>query len=514
MNTRFKFIIVLFTALALQSTLFAFNYENNARELYDKGKKHCLKQEWQKAVDTFQEFITQYPESQYVDDVQFWHAYSLEKMPNKKYEAFEIFSNLPDDFPDSPWADDAVVHQIQLAEEFAGTGDEVYLVFLRNKLNSGNHGIRYRAAISLGKLGERIALPVLHEMTVDQNLGRLALSLIERLESIEQGEEIPVTDAPERLKRNERGTKRFKLYYSLLRKDDGWTWEELRQFGLWHILEEDEFVEYYGLQSEFDRTQWYENYWAKIGEQQNWSGKELRNEFERRVAYSRSHFGAPAEHAQSNYLRYSYLKKGDFRAPWDARGELYIKYGEPYTRYLHGVFAEHWDYPDYNIDFIVYQYQTNIRRNAICDGPVTNGLYDHDKWRFELDFILNQEFFYNANFESEAFQEYDFEVQTSEQSETGTVTVKYSIPRAAFEPAVLEQKKHLIAAISYSIKDQKNKLTGSDNLRVVPIDDNEDNLTGKIVLNLRPGEYDLKFSIEDLASYKRLDVGKAFTVVN
>jgi hypothetical protein len=254
--------------------------ESDAREMFLDAKEKCIEQQWREAIDLLEELLQKYPTSRYQDDAKFWIAYSLEKIPGSSVDAFFKYSELVNDSPSSPWKDDAIMHQIMLAEQFVRGGQEQYRSFLREKLGTAMSQIRNRAAIALGRLGDRSGLEVLRKLRDDDDLGALAGNLItlldkEPLESIpdtsrsairllyEKGLEPMTKGKPE-----DRGflwfsSQRYEQYRSMLRNDDNWNRQELNDFALWHIINTDEFESYRSLSDAYDKEEWMRKFWKE-----------------------------------------------------------------------------------------------------------------------------------------------------------------------------------------------------------------------------------------------------------
>ena len=486
---------------------FSLAYGNSQQKLYNEGKNACIDHNWNKAINRFEKFMDRYPESQYMDEVQFWLGYSLEKIPERQVEAFKTFGNLVKNYSNSPWRDNAMVHQIRLAEKFVSAGKEEYRAVLAERLSSENRDVQYRAAVALGKLGDKQALPVLRQIQEHIDLGGLASALVTFLES----DSIVVTldsevERPKKVK-SIFASKKYKQYRSMLRKDDGWSKQELVIFGMWHILKSDEFEEYHSLTDEYDRIQWYENYWQEKADKLDFNESELRNEFERRVIFTRTFFSDVSEHLDRKYRADQYLLPGEFRAPWDARGELYIKYGEPSSRNLahwDGLDSEHWEYPNYEIDFIVYQHWTNIYLNAVQNGPTHYGFHETDRWRFEHDYLENAEFYYNTGFITDSFKSLFVNFRQMKNEEKGNLLVGYGLEGVELNDVVIDKIKQHILFVDYSVLDDKYReiLHGALTRAIILKNGPTNTLEGKIHLSLDPGKYIVRLKIQDFCSHK------------
>ena len=352
---------------------------DDVRDAYQEAKMKCINRNWTEAISLFEELLEKYPGNKYEDDAIFWIGYSLEKLPDKRQESFDTYSRLVNNYPNSSWVDDAQVHQIALAEQFILEGQEIYKDFLYQQLNKEQIEVQYRSAIALGRIGDKKAIPVLEKMKNDEDYGHQAQNLIAVLttETIPVDEESIKTDDQNKLdivydKEKEKpkqdklsgimvfDTDRYAQYRSMLRKDDDWSKEELINFALWHILDTDKFEEYANLTSEYDKTEWRRKLWKRKDPTPTTSENEFEAEFQQRINYARTNFASFWNYMSFKYLPDQHLRLGWPHAPWDARGELYIKYGEPDFRSVEGWHTEIWIYDRYSVDFLVKQYMTNI----------------------------------------------------------------------------------------------------------------------------------------------------------
>ncbi|MDZ7263549.1 MAG: tetratricopeptide repeat protein [candidate division KSB1 bacterium] len=148
--------------------------------LFREAKTLMFQQKYDDAISRYELLKLKYPDSQYSDDSEFWSAYILEHQ-GKHAMAFAAFEGLIQKYPGSPWVDDALIHQIDLAEKFIRQGQNSYLSFLASNLQSPYTNVRYQAALSLGKLGDTRARPILNEMANngDRDMRVVAKSLLQ-----------------------------------------------------------------------------------------------------------------------------------------------------------------------------------------------------------------------------------------------------------------------------------------------------------------------------------------------
>jgi tetratricopeptide (TPR) repeat protein len=166
--------------LCLTALVFA---QQDDFQIYYKARKLLQQREYDKAQEFFMSMQKEYPNSRYIDDAEFWSAYILQKQ-GKEADAFSAYERLISKNPQSPWADDAETQQIGIAEKFAKKGDQLQIDFIVKKLDSQDKKIKYQAAVSLGKLHDQRALPVLKQMenNGDKDMGKVAKSLIKDFE--------------------------------------------------------------------------------------------------------------------------------------------------------------------------------------------------------------------------------------------------------------------------------------------------------------------------------------------
>jgi len=188
----FALIIVLVSFIPLLRAQEDFNLFNEAMELR-------IQQEWDKALEKYQSLKQRHPDSKYIDDTEFWSAYILEEQ-GKETDAFNAYQAMKQKHPSSPWADDATMHQIGLAEKFVKQGQDSYKGFLTEELKSPHKNVKYQAALSLGKLGDNRAIPVLKEMSNngDRDMRSVGNSILQKFEQPKQQDRPRLRPLPDR----------------------------------------------------------------------------------------------------------------------------------------------------------------------------------------------------------------------------------------------------------------------------------------------------------------------------
>jgi hypothetical protein len=536
--STFIFLVLLISTSQAQDL-------DEIRDAYQTAKMKSMDRKFTEAIALFDEFLEKYPGTKYEDGALFWTAYSQEQLPGQRKKAFNTYSTLVKNFPNSTWIDDALGHQIILAEQFVLSGEESYKEFLYVQLRKEQKEYQFRTAIALGKIGDKKALPVLEKMKNDEDYGDMAMELIDALST----EKIPVDDEARKItdkkkmdlvyeKDQEKSdkeepedrtifdTERHKQYSSMLRKDDDWSKDELVNFAFWHILDTDEFKAYSSLSSDYDKEEWRRKFWKRKDPTPTTKENEIEIEFLRRITYSRSHFADFWNYLSFKYMPDQHLRLGWPHAPWDARGELYIKYGEPDYRSQQGYHQEIWTYSRYSVDFLVKQYMTNIYGNAITAGEMSYRSYgsrggridnfDHlnplsssrrlneTLWNsvnmyVQTNFIFNQEFRYVHNYDAEPIEGLQLLFDKDLSQEKRRVIFRYQLPVDEFElvsqPGGLEVRyKEVYCVLDEDLREvAKNEIIR----RIGNIPNDDFKFEESILLNLTEGTYTLHLRIED-----------------
>lgn len=458
----------------------------------------------------YQKVLNEYPDSRYNDESQFWLGYCLEKQEGSSHEAFEAFQELVNRSPDSPWADDALSRQIQLAEQFVRNGEEKYRQFLKDNLTHDHPKVRHESALALARLGDSISLPLLKEMREEEEYARVVEPLIYDLEEREEeaGATILVDEnlKPERTSRaiaelksagknlHYYSEKRFEQYHNMTRQSNDWWEEELLAFGMWHIVPTDSFETFISLPPG-KQKEWYDIYWKKHDPTPTTLKNEARIEFERRVKYAREHFD------------YYDGLEGFFYAPWDARGEVYIKYGPPKSR-KRDAYREFWYYPELNhVRFLIKPKVTNIFGRAIFldERSVARSRIDGERMRNE--YIFTPRFEFKLDKEVEPIKELAVEVKRL-SPQNRTVLVRYRLPIDELTVRKADSGYRVEYVQSYVLYDSRmNEVLRRENMEALD-DHSRSALTSRkhiqqaFQLDLTPGFYTIALQIEDRWSRK------------
>ena len=546
MIKKLQILLVLIAMMFFAS----YSMANDEQDSFLEAKRKSHNQEWQEAITLFEQFIEDFPDSKKSDDARFWIAYSLEKIPGEQTEAFMAFAKLTSEYPESSWTDDAIMHQINLAETFIREGQDQYREFLYDKLESEIEEVKYRSAISLGRLGDSKALPVLEGLKGHEDYGPLAANLSSILQSMPQdamqdsldenlqmvydkGLDRHKTDtesetAPPRDSFLWFNTQRYEQYRSMLRKDDEWNKVELNRFAFWHILEADEFDEFRALEEDYDRKEWIRKYWKQNDPTPTTGDNELRQEFERRVEYARSNFSEPWDYRNFKYLPDEHIRTGWYSAPWDSRGELYIKFGEPDIRSAHAFNTEEWIYYKYGVDFLVKKYMTNIYGNAINAGSVTRSMHQNQNFPFEYNynrvypflnseqqeyldwntfntyldanFVYKNEMRYFHNYDADPLSEFEMDVFSGDS----TLLIQYQFPADELELIESGDNYEVKYTERFSIldEDMREVATGETDKHITNIVEDDQLLQQEIKVRLPAGNYRISVQIKDLQSKK------------
>ncbi|NOY59871.1 MAG: GWxTD domain-containing protein [Calditrichaeota bacterium] len=507
--------LLLFYLAGLPANLQSQSLQNGQRRMYESAKQRTVAQDWKQAARLYEKMIRKYPDSRYDDEAKFWVGYCLEKEDGRQEEAFQTFDELVKKRPDSPWADDAVFNQISLAESFVRKGDEKYRPFLKDQLANDDPRIRHQAALALGRLGDTSVLPVLKDMQDRGEFKEIAKSLVEELENAQNQEGALATDGKVKVGKNLKpaqksktrfalnakpdhlvyySEKRFAQYRALTHQNDEWTRDQLLTFGLWYILPPESFDDYYSLDKNA-RKEWLRMFWKRNDPTPLTDVNEAEIEFEKRVKYAREHF-----------TYYDGLK--DFYyAPWDARGEIYIKYGKPSLR-KHDAYREYWYYADYNrISFFIRPKVTNIFGRAIFLDSRFLRTRRVDPEKLKDEYVFAPSFHFTLDRKIKPIR--DFRVEIAKDSRgTSNILLHYELPIDELKIQRENKRYKVEYEQKYVLFDSKmNEIMRRENIQQVAKSSKGILKRQKIIkqtirFELKPGNYSLALQIEDKKAKK------------
>ncbi len=383
--------------------------QEDARVLYNKALEHSLHEEWNEAIRVFQQLIETSPESEYLDDAYFWVGHCLENISEHPAEAYQAYQTFVDSFPGSAWIDEAVVRQIHLAAQLVRDGEAEYKTLLQEQIGNEHAPVRQQAALALGRLGDKQSVSVLRQMISHQEHGPEARELLSELMPGEENFETETSGAHLQVQESDTDTSRIqparfplfgafttehRAYKTMLKTEDRWSQQELLDFAMWYVLKPGQFKDYFN-QDAPERKAYLIKEWGEADPVPETSRNEALQEFERRVQFAREHFAGFWNFKHAKYLPEQYQREGWPNAPWDARGEIYIKYGEPdFTTVGNELNEVHWTYYRHNVDFVIRKYMTNIYGNAISLGELGWNMYQYDLANMAYRFIEEKRFLY------------------------------------------------------------------------------------------------------------------------
>ena len=512
-GVRGVYLLVFMGCLIFTSSVWSFQEDQNLHRL---GRRYIRSRKWERAIQTLGMLLNTYPDSHYADDAQFWIGFCYEQIPGKANISLEHYQRVIDAYPESAWADDAVIHQIVLSKTLSEEGDEAARTFLHNKVESSESSIRYQAALALGELKEPSVLPILEEIAVgdDDGLAIQAIGILEgysdvleeRIKAVPTAESISPVNASPPL---DDESKRF--YSGLLRQGNLWSEEVLLKNGLYNVAPRGEFDFYLTLENDWDRKEWWRKFWATKDPTPTTPENEAEVEFRRRVIFSWDNFGKDWGKTQFDY------------PPWDARGELYIKYGSPDHRDRTETPGwEEWTYYKLRTIFRVSDYLTNRMGDAIYLNTVSRYLSSRHRGTMRPQFRRDAQFHFSLPEweDTKSIEGLRLDVTSAEQEGSQTrVLLTYWIPSKNFRFR-LDQDAY-VSAYRYRwvlYDEDYHRISSQDSVeefsRVDKKDLRQGEMTGTIEFRVPGGSYHLGLRIEDIHSNRLGIYRKSFTVRN
>lgn len=394
-----------------------------ANDLYEQAMEAKEAKNWNKTSELLQDYVDNYENEQQYYNALYWLGISYQRTESDYPRAFSIYDQLLSAAEETKWHEEAITNQIYVAEQLARKGAAKYHDFLLEKMDSDDEAVRNEAALSLGKIGDERSIPVLKEITDDPQIGPLAQALIANMDPDAMPESELRADVRERQKdraaeqrENNRDLadadepdknedkpflwffkKNYAFYEEMLRAEDTWSQVDLMGYGMWVIVPASDYDEFYALEDDDAKMEWIKEEWKDVDPNPNTPENEALAEFERRVIYAYENYSDTWDYRQFKYLREQYQREGWPNAPWDARGDIYVKYGEPdFATIGNGLNWVEWTYFRFDVDFEIRKFMTNIYGNAIKPGPMTlQRFYSYfDYSQFEWEYVYNKEFYY------------------------------------------------------------------------------------------------------------------------
>jgi len=369
---------------------------SEVQNIYQRAISLNLQGEWVQALALFQQVSGS--DSPRAAEAAFYVGLCLENIPDRDVEAFQAFAELRGRFPEDPTVQKAISHQITLAG-MLGKSDTFYQEFLARQVENPDLDLRREAVLSLARLGDDRAvngiLEILREGTTDQKIVALerisdfetgiAGDLVREAVTITTGtplsgrartlEQSFIAQQAERARDAELlTTDRQSLMDQIKRSGEAWTNEDLLTQGLYLVMPLDTFVSYLQASSR-QKQRIYDEYFATRDTEPDTPQNEVEIEFRRRIEYAAEYYSEPYRAARSRFGASDWLTADNVFAPWDARGELYVKYGQPDDIFMVQFNVEEWNYSRYQVDFTVHKYKVNFYRNAIYPGRASQWDY-------------------------------------------------------------------------------------------------------------------------------------------
>jgi HEAT repeat protein len=163
-----------------------------AMQMFREGRDLIEAQNWQKAADKFNDFITGYPKDKDIDAALYWYGYALQKQ-GKKDEAAGPLLKLIDRYPGSTWRREAEAMLVvlgrgeaiqQALQSLFQANEERAINFVSETLKANSAqcpGLQSAAVSLLGSHGGARVVPLLLDIARNQTDLKLRLTAIKRL---------------------------------------------------------------------------------------------------------------------------------------------------------------------------------------------------------------------------------------------------------------------------------------------------------------------------------------------
>lgn len=330
----------------------------------NEGRLHIKNKEWPEAVDYYRDRLEVTSFAPERADFRFWLAYALEQIPGSEEQAFNAYAHLIEFHEESSWCDDGRIHQVMVARKLVAAGKKRYVDFLLQKLQAPQREVRFHAAFALAPLRHPRALPILVEAAAqpEVQIVRDAVYALKNYEAIRERSDFEPSAKANHVQ--PLTVEQTVLIRDRLRKpNSGWNRQTLQLNGLFHIVSAKVLAHYLGLPSKAQRDFWWMQFWKAKDPTPTTPENEAEVEFNRRVDYVFDHFKRDWDMATRGY------------PPWDARGEVYIRFGPPDESRDAGQSWEEWSYYPKRLILYVDGKTPNVHGEGVSTAGVTAYLH-------------------------------------------------------------------------------------------------------------------------------------------
>ena len=163
-------IIILASLVCVQTAA----QESPDGRLFEKAKQLFFDEEWEDAQEVFEDLLDEYPESPFAPQATFYRAECLARQKGHEEEAIEVYQDyLSVKGRNASLVEEAESSIIDLAYELYKDDEEGYLDEIEQRLESRNRVIRYYAAFKLSLIKDKEiavqAIPVLERIIVEES---------------------------------------------------------------------------------------------------------------------------------------------------------------------------------------------------------------------------------------------------------------------------------------------------------------------------------------------------------
>jgi TonB family protein len=134
--------------------------------LHQQGKKAIYENDWDQAIQLFQQLETQFPGSTLRVEALYWLAYSLEKQ-DKELEALDLLNRLIKTYKNNEWIDDAKILRIRISAELIAQGAPQYRQYIMDAVQTQNNeqiDVKMVALDTLIRLDRQQALSIMEQL--------------------------------------------------------------------------------------------------------------------------------------------------------------------------------------------------------------------------------------------------------------------------------------------------------------------------------------------------------------
>lgn len=163
MKSLINRIVLLSLTLGMMSFLQA-QTDDNASQAYKKAYSYILNEQWENAITALGKVIDSHPDSQWMDDAEFWQCYAREKLGRNLEDVYQCYARFIETQKNSKYVDDAKNNMIRIGKMLVKQGKPEYKQMVKALQTDDDEDIALSALMALQFMGDEKGLPAVLQL--------------------------------------------------------------------------------------------------------------------------------------------------------------------------------------------------------------------------------------------------------------------------------------------------------------------------------------------------------------